>query len=371
MKKRRPTVSVDYTEIFKVLIAQFRHLNKLTIGPLDRLQTREFQHLIQKLQELQGSEDLTDRSLLSAYLMYHWPVHLAEGISLMQELPTMADSVLEIGSGTAPFSLSALMSGATRAATMDTNELALRHGAEICGKLGYPLTVRQNDPKKTTQWPFDDKWDLIVVSHCLEKMFGSMAEQKSFIKSLFSKLTPSGHILIVDSSETAVNRRFLALRDMLVVDGIRVQAPCIWQGACPALAHGKTPCYSQRPFEKHFLINDMQKALGVHGSSLKMTYLLLCHPGQKTTHPEGERLYRVVSPPIETFKGIRHFLCGVDGKKMLGSRLKTHPKQSKAYEFIKKGDLISVKDAIELDDDLVVSEETTLTLRAPFDKPAL
>lgn len=371
MKKRRPTVKLDFPEIFKVLIAQFRHLNKLTVGPLDRLQTREFQHLTQKIAELKENFDLTDRALLSAHLMYEWPIHLLEGISLLQELPSLPDSVLEIGSGTAPFALAALMSGSSSAATISLNELALRHGSEVVGKLGFPLTTRNKDPRQLRDWSFESKWDLIVVAYTLNDLFKSPIEQRSFILSLFHKLNPGGHVLLVDTSETTANREILHLRDLLIKEGVRVQAPCIWQGQCPALSNTKTPCFTQRPFEKYFLINDMQKALKVNSSSLKMTYLLLCAPGEKTTHPEDVRLYRVVSPPLETFKGKRHFLCGVDGKKMLGSRLSSPTKISRAYEFIKRGDLISIKDALELEDDLVISEETEVLLRAPFDKPAL
>jgi len=301
--------------------------------------------------------------------MYEWPILLSQGISLMQEIPEMPRRVLEIGSGTAPFALAALMSGATEAYALHTNSLALKSGAHLCGRAGHPLSVRECDPKEIKDWRDEGLWDLIIVAYSLKDFYYDISKQKDFVLSIMKRLSEGGHILLVDSSSSDTNKHYLQLRDLLVKADVKVQAPCIWQKECPALSHGASPCFTQRPFDKPFMVNDIQKSLQIKANSLKMTYFLLCPPGAKTTHPEGNSLYRVVSPPIDTFKGTRHFLCGVDGKKTLGSQLKVHPKQSRAYEFLKKGDVVEVTSAVELDNDLIISEETQLTLRAPFDKP--
>jgi len=369
MKTKRPQVKVDWKELYSLLIAHYRQLNKLTIGPLDRLQTREYKGLIDTITNAGSKLDLMDRAQLSAFLLYEWPNLLSQGLSLVQEIPEIPRRVLEIGSGTAPFALAALMSGATEAYALHTNPLALKSGAHLCGRLGHPLSVRECDPREIKDFREEGLWDLIIVSYTLTELYYDISKQKDFVLSLMKRLSPGGHILLVDSSSAEVNRHYLTLRDLLVKSDVRVQAPCIWQGACPALSHGSSPCFTQRPFDKPFIINDIQKSLQTKANSLKMTYFLLCPPGEKTTHPDQARIYRVVSPPIETFKGTRHFLCGVDGKKTLGSQIKVHPKQSRAYEFLKKGDVVELKDPIELEDDLMVTEETTLTLRTPFDKP--
>lgn len=369
MKNKRPSVKLDWQEIYPLLIMHYRQLNKLPVGPLDRMQTREFQALAQRVQTLTYSSNLIEKEDLSAFLMYYWPMLLAQGISLIQEIPEIPQKVLEIGSGTAPFALAALMSGSTEACTIHTNELALKSGALLSGKIGYPLSIRTEDPKQLRNSSLENKWDLIIVAHSLMDLFPDLDKQKKYILSLLDRLSDNGHLLLVDSSSLDINRHLLMLRDLLVKANVKIQAPCIWQGSCPALAHGSSPCFTQRPFDKPFIINDIQKASKIHENSLKMTYLLLRPAGLKTTHPTGERLYRVVSPPIETFKGPRYFLCGTDGKKTLGTQLKAHPKQSKAYDFLKKGDLVQIEKPLELENDLIISEDTTFTLRAPFDKP--
>ena len=371
MKSKRPSPKVDWKELYSLLIAHFRQLNKLTIGPLDRLQSKEYAYLVEKVRELQDNPDLTDRALLSAHMLYEWPMQLAQGISLLSELPEVPKRVLEIGTGTAPFALASLLSGTQEACALHKNPLALKSAGDLCGRYGHPLTAREHDPRHIKDWPLDTPFDLIIVSYSLRDLYGTLEQQKNFILSLLSKVNPNGHVLLVDSSEQRINKHYLQLRDLLVKSNVKIQAPCIWQGSCPALEHGASLCYSQRPFDKPFLINDIQKSLKLNANSLKMTYLLLCPPGQKTTHPESQRLYRVVSPPIDTFKGTRLFLCGVDGKKTLGSRLKTHPKQSKAYEYLKKGDVVAIDNAAELESDLIITEETLFSLKAPFDKPVI
>lgn len=142
------------------------------------------------------------------------------------------------------------------------------------------------------------------------------------LKSLFSRLHPHGHLLIVDSSLNETNRRVLMLRDHLVEQGIPVQAPCVWKGECPALK-ASSQCYAQRELEKPRLIKDIQRSASINLNSLKMSYIIFRHPDAGWPNIGNDPLYRVISPPIETFSGKRFYLCGTDGKQ-LGS----HPKRT-------------------------------------------
>ncbi|NDD57733.1 MAG: methyltransferase domain-containing protein [Chlamydiae bacterium] len=369
MKTKRPQVKLDWKEIYALLIAYFRQLNKLSIGPLDRLQSQEYQFVVKNVSELLKSADLSTREHLSAFLLYQWPLYLSQGLSLMQEIPQVPNKVLEVGNGTGPFALAALMSGSSEAFCYDSEELSLKSAAHLAGRLGYPISIRITNPKAVSDWPSEGKFDLIIVSYSLLNFFHDPIKQKQFVTSLLQRVNSDGHLLLVDSSSKEINHQYLKLRDLLLAEQIKIQAPCIWQGPCPALAQGAAPCFTQRPLDKPFLINDIQKSLQIHSNSHKMTYLLLCPPNQKTTHPENKRLYRVISPPIETFKGKRHYLCGVDGKKTLGSRLTSYPKTLKAYEFLKRGDVVEINNPTELENDLILSEESQFFLAAPFDKP--
>ncbi|MBA3816729.1 MAG: class I SAM-dependent methyltransferase, partial [Parachlamydiaceae bacterium] len=197
---------------------------------------------------------------------------------------------------------------------------------------------------------------------------GWVDSQHQFMRKLFDRLTPDGHLLIVDNSYPEANHRILQLRDLLVSEGVPVQAPCVWRGECPALKVKNSPCYAQREFEKPYLIKGIQRALSINLSSLKMSYILFRHPSAgwpKLAHD----MHRVISPPIESFHGKRFYLCGTEGKKQLGTHLTTHPQESRAFEYLRRGELISLDNALDTQNAIDIVEGTALHLEAACGKP--
>lgn len=369
MKRKTLNPKPEWDLIFPLIIARWRKMMKLPLGPEDRLQTREFQTLIRDLLAYRESKDLTSKESIGAYLFYEWPLHYAEGLSLLKELPKTPDRVLELGAKGAAFSLAALQHGAREAFALDDNESVLAAGADLCGHLGHPISIRTADCKQLRSLPLEGKWDLIILPYSLFSFFDTPEKQLSYIQRLFSLLSPEGHILIVESSETEINRKFLAMRDAIAASSIPIVAPCLWKGNCPALKHGSSPCFAQRPLEnKPFMIKEIQRAANINLSSLKMSYILLGSL-DSPARSLSDTLYRIISPPVNTFKGERFFLCGVKGKKTLGTTLKEHPKQSKAFEYLKRGDVIAIENELELDNDLQITDNTSLRLYAPCDKP--
>lgn len=360
----------EWDLLFPLLIDLRRTLLKLPAGPADRFQTREFRSLIEDIEaHRHSSEDLSSREALSAYFLYEWPLRYAEGLSLLKELPQPAKRVLEIGAKGAPFSFAASQYGALEVFALDENEEALRRGAQIFGHFGYPVSVRKFEPMRPL--PVTGSWDLIILPYTLFSRFTSVEDRLSYLKRLMPLLSETGHLLLVESSESSVNREFLALRDAIFAEGISIAAPCLGIRKCPALRHGSSACYAQRPLEeKPFILKEIQRALNIKQNSLKMSYLLLRSP--KSSAPEiPENLYRVISPPVETYKGTRRFLCGTSRQVSLGTGLQEHPKASKAFEYLKRGDVIAIENASEIEDDLVIKENTSVILYAPCDKPVL
>ncbi|MBM3199021.1 MAG: class I SAM-dependent methyltransferase [Chlamydiae bacterium] len=365
MSKRPPTVQPEWDLLFPLLIEQWRKLHKLPIGPTDRLQTREFRSLVEHVRSYLQNEDLSTREHLGAHLLYEWPIRYAEGISLLKELPSIPQKVLELGSGTAPFAFAALQHGAREVLAMGDHTKAMQEGANICGSFGYPITFRSYSEGNST---CAGKWDLILLPYRLFRLFSSREEQVRYVRSLIdNSLAEGGHLLIVESSVSGSNKALLALRDELAAQGCKIRAPCLWQGTCPALQHGSY-CYAQRELEKPFLLKEIQRACQINFSSLKMSYLLLA--SNKTVLPMyQDTYYRVVSPKVSTYKGDRFFLCGVKGSKTLGSSLKEQPKQTKAFSYLRRGDVVSIANTKELEGDFQLTEASTLQLVAPYDKP--
>ena len=108
---------------------------------------------------------------------------------------------------------------------LDRNQAALQLGAEICGRSGYALSIREWHAFK--HLPVEGQFDLIVLGYALEELFPTpyAESQVEFVLKLLERLTLDGHLLLVENSWTRSNRRLLALRDQLVKQGIAIQAP--------------------------------------------------------------------------------------------------------------------------------------------------
>ncbi len=378
--KRMP--DADLTTLIPLLIGIWRRFHK-EAGPGDVLQTREFRGVVAAVQSLQkglhedksllGKNYFNDPNLLGAYLLYQWVLHYQQGLSLLNELPITPKRVLDICSGPAPMAFAALRHGAHEVIAADQNLAALQLGAEVCGRYGLPLSVRRWNCLQE-EVPIEGQFDLIILGHCLEELFPSNhknweTHQKKFLLKLLHRLTPDGFLLLVDSSFTDSNRRVLQLRDTLVNDGIPIQAPCVWRGQCPALQIANSPCYAQREFEKPYLIKQIQRAAQINLNSLKMSYIIFKSPKAQWPVLTKEPVHRVISPPVESFGGKRYYLCGTDGKKNLSSPLKEHPPESRAFDYLRRGELISIENAHENNHALDIIKDTKVSLEAACGKP--
>lgn len=378
---KRIIIKHDLETIIPLLIQQWRRFRKIP-GPSDILQTREFRSVVKAIKDL--SEHLTTVNeglstdyfakpqCLGAYLLYNWVLSYQEALSLLGELPSAPKRVLDVCSGPGAYAFAALRHGAHEVIATDRNLDALTLGADVCGRYGVPLTIRKWDCHKGP-CPVEGKFDLIIVAHALEELFpknqkGWNKDQHSFISSLFDKLTPDGHLLLVDKSTVQTNHRILSIRDEFVQEGVPVQAPCVWRGECPALKVKNSPCYAQREFEKPLLIKEIQRAASINLSSLKMSYILFRHPDAQWPNLPDKQLYRVISPPVESHLGKSFYLCGVEGKKRLRLRTKTVPAGSKAFEFLRRGELLGIENAHEQGIDFEITKETKITVEAALGK---
>lgn len=381
MKSKR-TPTLDLETLMPLLIGVWRRFHKIS-GPQDRLQTREFRSVVEAVKILQSQHDgkkslvgldyFADRELLGAYLLYQWVVHYQEAMSLLGEVPHAPKRVLDLCSGPGAFAFAALRYGASEVIAIDRNLTALEVAGEITGRYGMPLSIRKADVT-IGQIPVEGKFDVIILGHALNELFptlqkGWQERQQKYINRLLQLLTPHGNLLLVENSFTEDNRRLLTLRDQLVDAGVAIQAPCVWKGECPTLKSTGSFCYAQRDMQKPHLLKEIQRAASINLSSLKMTYLLVRSPEAKWPEQPEKPLYRVVSPPVENYRGKRFYLCGTDGKKNLGSHFKEQPAETRAFDYLKRGELISISGALQQRDALDLIEGSSLTVEAAIGKP--
>lgn len=372
---------VDLETIIPLLISVWRRFHKLS-GPADVLQTREFRSVVEAVKKLQhgletgdsliGEDYFSQPDLLGAYLLYYWVLRYQQGLSLINELPHAPQRVLDLGSGPGAFSFAALRHGAREVVALDRNPTALKLASEVCGRYGFPLTIRTHSLQRFP-YPVEGKFDLIIVGYCLEELFPASQKewnqrQREWIGGLRNYLTEEGSLLFVESSLAHSNRRLLVLRDQLVQEGYPVQAPCVWKGACPAL-ESKSVCYAQRDLDKPYLIGQIQRAAQINLNSLKMSYLILRNPEAGWPSLPDHPLYRVISPPVDTHAGKRFHLCGTDGKRDLGSHFKEQAPEARAFDYLKRGELISIEDALVKQNHFDIVVGTRIKVEAALGKP--
>lgn len=351
-------------------------------GPKERLQTREFRAVVELTRQLQSAPaDFEDpkigRESLGAYILYTWQIHYLQGLSILAELSQAPKSVLDLCSGPAPMAMAAFCHGAETALCLDHSETALRAGAQLCGYRGFATNWQ------VWQGPLqplpDQTFDLITLGHGLGELFplGSMRESVEqaghFLRAAAKQLRPGGHLLLVESSQAETNRWFLTLRDCLVQLGFAVQAPCIWQGRCPALI-SKAPCFAQRQMVKSPFIAQIQRAARINASSLKMSYLLLKGPGdpppQLARSAPDETYHRVISPSYESYLGRRHYLCGEGGQSDLGCRLTDRSDyRVETFRSMQRGGLYRLQGAQERNGHIEVDANTRFSLAAQPGRP--
>lgn len=380
--KSKKAPSPDLETILPILIGIWRRFRKES-GPPDLLQTREFRNVVASIKSLQqgfmgdgslqGKDYFENPDYLGAYLLYHWVIHYQQGLSLIGELPEAPQRVLDVCGGPAPMAFAALRHGAQDVVITDRNTRAMEMGAEVCGRYGMTASIRRWSCLDKPL-PIEGLFDLIIIGHCLEELFpvaekNWVEKQKEFVKFLLNRLTPNGHLLIVESSFMEANRRVLKLRDQLVKLGVSIQAPCVWRGECPALQSANSPCYAQRELEKPFLIKEFQRAAQINANSLKMSYIIFKNPEAGWPGAVENKLYRVISPPVETHQGKRFYLCGSDGKKSLGSRLNPTPIEARPFDYLSRGELISIENSLEQSNALDIIKGTKVSVEAACGKP--
>lgn len=379
MTKARKQPNIDLETIIPILIGQWRRMLQIG-GPQNELQTREFRSVVEKVRALQdnvfegdkwfGSDYFADLPTLGAYTLYQWIIHYQEALSVLNEIPEPPGRVLDLCAGACPFAFAALRHGAHEVYALDQNLEAVRWGGQICGRYGLPITVRHGNALE----PFrnlDGKFDLITIGYGLRELFPRFEDDDAmrkkaaaYIKNLLNKLNPNGNLVLVESSLSGINRGMLKLRELLVEEGVPVQAPCVWKGKCPALDRGDSPCYAQRPMEKPYLVKEIQRAAQINLSSLKMTYFILRRPEDGWPDTKGENMYRVISPAFESHLGSSYYLCGTGGKKKIAGR----PEENKVFAHFKRGELVAINNAVERGNTYEITPEIDLRVIAATGK---
>jgi len=341
-------------ELNAILIALWRKGMKRA-GPANQLLVEETKHAAPEVAKIEKNvaEFIKTGADKLPFLLYHWPLFYQEGLSILGEIPRPLGKVLSMGAPFGPYAIAAASLGAREVTFLDEDHFSLTAASEIAGKMGLTLQSRKSTAKES--------YDTLVVDNLLPT-----SEE---INQLSALLKPNGFLVLIDRASKEENKKVLELRDQLVLEqGYAVQAPCVWKGACPAL-QTNFPCFAQRNLDKTFVMKELQKYGQIEQKSLKMSYLIVRKKGAEwPTLPETP-LYRIVSGEMEGPSGKRFLLCGTDGKKRLNLTSTQYPKEARALDYLKRGELLAIHNELRQGDDLFAGPGTTAKIVAALGKP--
>ena len=351
--------------------------------PPDRLlpeEVREVAAAVQRLslgltrdRKLAGARYLDDDRLLGAYLLFYWPISYLQARGVLSELPRRPRSVLDLGSGPAPVAFAALDAGAAEVLAADRSARALAVASKLAAAAGEPIATREWDPERRGDLAGLSRgrsFDLVTLGHVVNELFqGAAARRATLIEEGLGLVAPGGSLVVIEPALRDTSRALLEVRDLLVARGVAVRAPCLFHGACPALARPTDWCHAERPIEAPALVDEIGRRAGLRKESVKMSYLVLAPKGEGWREPPPGRVFRIVSEPLPSKGRLRYMGCGPDGRMGLSLQEKDVTPRNRSFERLLRGDVVEISGVEPRGDGLRLLAESDVRVLAGAGRP--
>jgi ribosomal protein RSM22 (predicted rRNA methylase) len=322
---------------------------------------------------LAGARYLDDEKLLGAYLLFYWPVSYLQARGILSELPRRPRAALDLGSGPGPVAFAALDAGAAEALAADRSARALAAARTLAGLSGEPLATREWTPGRgLVDLGGGRGFDLVTLGHLVNELFlGEDAAKRraAFLGEALRLVAPGGSLVVIEPALRETSRALLEVRDLLVADGVAVRAPCLYRGACPALARPGDWCHAERRVELPALVEEIARRAGLRKEAVKMSYLVLARRGEPWPPAPGGRVFRIVSEPLPSKGRLRYMGCGPEGRIGLALQEKDRCEGNRRFEGLVRGDVVEVTAVEPRGDGLRLGRESEVRVLSPAGRP--
>ncbi len=309
-----------------------------------------------------GVRYMDDPDLLSAYLLFYWPVSYAQVFHALDQSGIRPGRVLDAGSGPGPAAAALLDAGAEAAVLTDSSPKALELARRVLApEDGGPrglrflrLDLERGDPGAAAGF---GPYDCVVFGHSLNELWprapDRLTRRLALIRSLSGSLDPGGILLVVEPALLTTSREALALRDALAAEGWSIRAPCAGRSCrpCPALAAGPGhTCHDELRWNIPGTVRALAERTGLDKESLKATWFAArppTPPGSESPAPAsawpGDAL-RVVSDPLLNKAGrVRFLLCGREGRFPFSAPADSPLARESGFLGLRRGDVLRVR----------------------------
>lgn len=195
-------------------------------------------------------------------------------------------------------------------------------------------------------------FDLVVAGHLLNELWVDLHPEQRLPKlgDLVGRwatelLGPGGLLVLIEPALRETSRALLAVRDRVLAagSGVRVLAPCLFRGPCPALERERDWCHDATPgIETRRRVDFSYLVLG-SGAAAAATATRGEDDrpdGKPSVPPSG--LVRVVSDPLVEKGKLRIFVCGDQGRFPLVRLDRQASAQNRAMDALVRGDLARI-----------------------------
>lgn len=332
-----------------------REVERLMGGPLEgpRLErvakalTSLHERFVSPLPPEAGPAYMKNVESLAAYLSWFFPASAAQVQRALAEVKPPAARhlrVLDVGAGPGPATFGVAKWAASHGRTVDA--LALEQAPRALTSLEKLWTGGRLETRAWTAGsPLPDgPFEVIVVSHVLNELFiGSpspLDARTAFCLELTRKLAPGGMLVLLEPALKRTGRELLVVRDRLLEKGLKVQAPCLMQAACPAIIRSRDWCHADRPWTPPEWSLEVGRRAGLARESLKYSFVILSHE-EPVRHERS--VFRIVSEPMPEKGKKRFFGCGPAGRQALVRLDRERTETNAAFDTLERGDVVRLE----------------------------
>jgi 2-polyprenyl-3-methyl-5-hydroxy-6-metoxy-1,4-benzoquinol methylase len=336
--------------------------------------------LVARLSEAYNTAGTASRELLPARLAFSFARDVPKGAGAVRELvgtsrlalpSDRALRVLDLGAGLGATTWgvaraleAAGQRGEIDATWVDADGAALALGTELVAARGEtPVKVRARTITANDAPRGGPRFDLVLMGQVLSELDHELAPDARVeahavkLQGLLEhRVSDLGSLVVVEPALRERTRHLHAVRDRLLAlakGAANVFAPCLHQGACPALATVGDWCHEDLPVDLPPWLVPIARAAGLRWQGLTFSYLVLRKDGASLA--ERGMPYRVISGPLVT-KGKRElFLCGAPPAlnarpaRARVQRIDRHRTEAnQAWDELGRGDLVAFTPMPEL-----------------------
>ena len=285
-----------------------------------------------------GQRYLDDPALLGAYLLFFGPVSERQAASALRRsgIGALEGRALDVGTGAGSVARALVAKGIGEVVGIDHSDAAVRLAREWVGGSFTPRTW-------TLEMPFPEgPFRIVSFGHVLNELWkrepDRTARRVALIERAAAQLSSDGQIFVLEPATHAINREMLELRDALATARWRIDAPCVRQAFCPALAAG-VACHADVPSTDDREHAALARLARLPKDTLAYGWLLVRPPGPIAV---DSRDVRVVSERLRNKAGRERFVvCGVEGRFSL-SAAPDNP--NRVWRALGRGDAVRVID---------------------------